>query len=113
MLDVGNSVLSSDLYKKFVADNKKHFDQETTYLEVASFNSLAEEMKNNWDDSKNGFRYFFENKSFEHWRKYFKRLHDSRNACAHDHPEFLSESDIKETNLCCQKLQQLWKNLDL
>ena len=114
MLDKGHSSLSNDLYKNYVKANKRRFDKDSTYLDVAGFWPLAAEMKKYWDDSEYGFRYLFDNKPFEYWVKHFERLHDSRDACAHDHPDFLTEMDIKTTNLYCRQLQEVWnrnKNL--
>lgn len=105
-LEEAGSALCTPVYRNFIKKNKRCYDRDTTFVDVARISALAQEFKRFWDNSEYGFRDVFGGESYAAWNDCFVRLEDSRNACAHDHPDFLSEDDIKETNRCCQRVKK-------
>lgn len=108
MLEDEHSILCTDFIRKSISSTRKRCACDLTYVEIASFISMAEEMRKYWDVVDIGFRYKFDNKPYSpYWEDCFKRLNDSRNDCAHFHENFLSERDIQDTNNYCQRIKEL------
>ena len=100
-------VLDDDTNKYFVRNNKEMFDVDSTYVDVTSIKKISNVLKQFWDNSENGFRYCFGNQSFEMWSECFDRMHESRIACAHIHPEYLTKEKIERTNMFCKRIKEV------
>lgn len=88
-------------YDKFILNNKKVFNIDSSYLDVMSMNDAVKIIKECWSDI---FSAYFKNDLYSEWETKLNKCARARNPVAHGHEEYLSELDKQEVDTYCKQI---------
>ena len=91
-------------YDAFIANNKKVFNIDSTYLDVMSMADAVKILKANWQEI---FSKYFGNALFSALEHKFAKCVMARNPVAHGHEEYLTELDKREVDVFCKQFFDL------
>ena len=88
-------------YDSFIANNKKIFDLDSSYLDVMSMCDTIKIIKECWTDI---FSPYFNNDLYSEWESRFAKCSRARNPIAHGHEEYLTDLDKQEVDTYCKQV---------
>lgn len=97
---------NQSLYKKFISNNLKVFDRNSTLIEVLSLSDTFVIIQFHWDES---FKKYFAQKTFAELREKFELCAKARNPLAHGHAEYLTKRQREQVNVYCSEILELVK----
>ena len=75
----------------------------STLLDAFTLGDVVKLIRRFWEQ---GLQETFGGRPYDQWQDGFEMLQKSRTALAHSHEEYLSDSDIRETELFCRRLEE-------
>ena len=94
------------LYKNFIDNNLKTFNQKSTLLDVMSLSDVFVLIQFRWEDT---FKKYFGKKIFSTLEEKFNLCAMARNPLAHGHEEYLSKLQTEQVNVCCKEILDIVK----
>ena len=88
-------------YDRFISNNLREFNVNSTYLDVISLKDSFIIIKECWTDI---FAKYFGNTMYSEWECKFLKCGKVRNPIAHGHEEYLSELDKNEVDIYCKQI---------
>lgn len=94
------------LYKTYIENNFKNFDQHSTLIDVISLKDTFEIIHAYWQEV---FQKYFEERKFDTFQNQFKMCARARNPLAHGHKEYLTKSEQEQVNVYCNEILDIVK----
>ena len=99
-----NGNFSNDTYRKFIKNNKKLFDVNSTVLDVMSLSDSFKIIENHW---QNIFSKYFDNETLDKWENKFNLCGQARNPIHHVHEEYLTDSQRILVIAYCNEINKI------
>ena len=96
--------LSKEIIERNMKKNKIEYGQDSSIIDVLDLKYVVEAIiQPNWAN----FQGFFEGKAYAEWETPLKLLVRARTPLAHDHPEYLTETENNLLPVYCQQIVEL------
>lgn len=89
---------------KMILKEWKHYQVKSRLLDCLSLGDVVKFIEFYWEM---GTSAYFSGLSLDQWQEGFTVLKRARNALAHNHEDYLQESDIHQTEMFCRKLAEV------
>lgn len=90
-----------NLYKSFIENNLKNFNQQSTLVDVISLKATFEIIHAYWNEV---FQKYFDNRNFDAFKNQFKMCARARDPLAHGHKEYLTKGEQEQVNVYCKEI---------
>ena len=82
----------------------KHYQVKSRLIDCLALGDVVKFIEFYWDQ---GISSYFSGLTLDQWRDGFNILKRARNALAHNHEDYLQESDIRATEMFCRRLAEV------
>lgn len=101
-----HNLLQEAHYQKYVENAWTFYSVHDTLVSVSSVHAWKEEILRPYWNGPDGFGKAFHSLQYEDWDKDLTTLTFARNPLAHNKPEHLTDAQIQEANLACERIQK-------